>query len=372
MRYSNQKPNAPSVKWYAHQVTLEEVKSDVLIILDCCSAGGSGGDTAKGTKEVIAACGFETWAPGVGQHSFTKSLIDELKYLSTGPSFSASSLHSRVLDRLKHWNPVYNAEGLSVQDSNGRYHDKERRKTPVYISLNKDSNCRSIEIGSLMRRSRSDERIPSRGQKAVNDGSLDGMAKFLKDERFEHIEVTLSVQVEAGQILRPEDMTDWIKAMPVLAKSVKLHAAIPSFSTLLLLSVPVAVWNLLPEHPACSFVGFTRPLNLRIPAFSRRYTSQHDAKKVSSAASRPQRASNLANYTHISVAGPSKIGRIQSVEALFQASETAKSQYEDSLLLDTGKKQFESFLKGSNTHKDRSSSDFEEKPPKGGHYTYWL
>ncbi|KAL8790508.1 MAG: hypothetical protein Q9195_006339 [Heterodermia aff. obscurata] len=210
----SQKVGAPSVKWYAHQVTLEEVKSDVLILLDCCSAGGTGGDATKGTKEVIAACGFETWAPGVGDHSFTKSIIDELKYLSTGPSFSVSSLHSRVLDRLKHWNPVYNAERLLIEGPEGRYQDQERRKTPVYISLNKERSTKSIEIVPRLgtRNEGRAERNASAGTPTDDrDETLVTMTDFMKDDRYKHVEVTLSIQVETGQILSPNDMVDWIK-----------------------------------------------------------------------------------------------------------------------------------------------------------------
>ena len=261
----NQQPGAASLKWYAHQVSLEDTKSDVLILLDCCHAGGSSGDAAKGTKEVIAACGFETWAPGVGDHSFTKSLIEELKYLSTGSSFSASSLHHRILDRLKHWSPIYNAERLSVQDPEGRFRDAERRKCPVYISLNKETMRRSIEIVSRVMSTPKGQASGSNSIYTPNKTPVDSMMTFLDDERFRHTEVTISVQVERGQILHHRHLIDWIREIPLLAKSVKLQAVIDSYSTLVLLSLPVAVWNVLPDDLACSFVGYTTSWNHLLP-----------------------------------------------------------------------------------------------------------
>lgn len=240
----------------------------MLILLDCCSAGGTGGNATKGTKEVIAACGFETWAPGVGDHSFTKSLIDELKYLSTGPSFSVSSLHSRVLDRLKHWNPIYNAERLLMEGPGGRYQDQERRKTPVYISLNKDRISRSIEIVpglGTKNASRAVRRTSTANPMGGTDETLAAMTDYLTDDRYKHVEVTLSIQVATGQILYPNDMVNWIRDLPLLAKSVRLQAIVPSMSTLLIVSLPVSTWNLLPSNPACSFVGFTTATNWLIP-----------------------------------------------------------------------------------------------------------
>ena len=106
------------VKWFAHQVSLEELDCDVLILLDCCTAGGVTGDAPRGLKEIIAACGFETWAPGVGEHSFTKSLIDELRQQSERfeRPMTASYLHQRVLERLKSWSPLHHAQDLRMQD----------------------------------------------------------------------------------------------------------------------------------------------------------------------------------------------------------------------------------------------------------------
>ena len=244
----NQQPDSPSVKWFAHQTDLEEVEADTLILLDCCHAGGSDGDVAKGTKEVIAACGFNAGTPGVGDHSFTKSLIDTLKSLSSGPSFTASSLHHRVLERLKNWNPLYNAVNWTEMNKEGRLHDMERRECPIYISLNKDTKRRSIEISPLTSQ-KSTIRINS------NDSNLDRFPK-------ETTEVTISLQIESGQVFCPQDIVNWIREVPVLAQSVKLGAVMNSHSTLVILSLPVAVWNLLPDDPACCFVGFTTSRNL--------------------------------------------------------------------------------------------------------------
>jgi hypothetical protein len=61
-------PNAPSVSWFAHQVSFENLDCDVLMLFDCCTSGGVTGNAKNGLKEIISACGFETWAPGVRDH----------------------------------------------------------------------------------------------------------------------------------------------------------------------------------------------------------------------------------------------------------------------------------------------------------------
>ncbi len=52
------------------------------------------------------------------------------------------------------------------------------------------------------------------------------------------------------------EFKDWMCSVPAPAKSIKVLGAIPSLSTLLLIQVPVVVWDLLPPSPAVSFIGF--------------------------------------------------------------------------------------------------------------------
>ncbi|KAI9785422.1 MAG: hypothetical protein M1816_000437 [Peltula sp. TS41687] len=243
-------PNAPTVQWFAHQTMLEEAEADVLILLDCCHSIGSGGDVTKGTKEIIAACGFETQAPGVGHHSFTSSLTEELRCLGKGPTFTAAGLHEKVLNRvMRSWDPGYHAENLNYADENGRLRDKERRKTPIYRSLNRHPRQRSIEIMPL----------------AAKDLNASSIASSSSQEPTSNIKVTISIQFKSGQLDNPGDFAHWLRDIPLLAESVDLISMQQSHSMIVIFALPVAVWDLLPDNPACSFIGFTTSANLLFP-----------------------------------------------------------------------------------------------------------
>jgi len=54
---------------------------------------------------------------------------------------------------------------------------------------------------------------------------------------------------------------EWVRNCPVDAKDIHIEGKWDSFSTLLLLRMPVAVWNLLPDNEAYSFVGFVTSPN---------------------------------------------------------------------------------------------------------------
>ncbi|TVY71327.1 hypothetical protein LSUE1_G005951 [Lachnellula suecica] len=89
------------------QELLEETHSDALLLHDACRSA----DTAvsnlpekskKSITELIAACGFQTTAPGVGENSFTHALTEILPFMSkTRKPFSVSELFSRVVSRLR-------------------------------------------------------------------------------------------------------------------------------------------------------------------------------------------------------------------------------------------------------------------------------
>ena len=115
--YSNRHYDSPQVKWYSHQRILEDCLADVLLILDCCQPLGGGGRVRCATgKQVLAACGFGSSAPGVGEHSFSRALIQELLRSFQVP-FTVSELHHRILNRLRSAVPDYGGE---------------RRQTPVW------------------------------------------------------------------------------------------------------------------------------------------------------------------------------------------------------------------------------------------------
>ena len=258
--------DSPEVQWYGLQTMLEQAKSDVLILLDCCAAASSATGSGNGITEIIAACGFEAWAPGVGQHSFTRSLIDELRYLHGTAPFSTSLLHNKVLSRVKYWKPRFDPSGSH----------REMRKTPIYIVLSNESRPRSIELepqqrstGSIPRRTSSDslssdsilsslsieQAGPSRPATKSTNSS---MSDVWPDSHFECPKVLISVALEEEQWLSAQQWADWLRSIPALVKHANIEGVYKSDSTLMLISIPIAVWNLIPSEPAISFVGFSR------------------------------------------------------------------------------------------------------------------
>lgn len=251
---------------------LEEAECDVLVLLDCCAAASSGGNHGKGVTELIAACGFEAFAPGVGEHSFTRSLIEELKYLNKRcDAITTALLHNKVLARIKKsWNPRYSTNG-----------SQERRRTPIHIHLSDHKQQRCIKLAPLrlsnasttlfnsLQASSSPSSAPSTspsedvemiGSEGTSQSSL---SEVWPDNTFESPKVLVSVALQEDQRLNAEDWLEWLKAAPALAKFVSVEGVFKSDSTLVLLTLPVAVWDAVPKDPAITFLAFVRSHNLR-------------------------------------------------------------------------------------------------------------
>ncbi|KAL8869085.1 MAG: hypothetical protein Q9174_004535 [Haloplaca sp. 1 TL-2023] len=267
----NQQEGASTVQWSSIQTNLEEATCDNLILLDCCAAASSGGNAGKGVTEVIAACGFEAFAPGVGEHSFTSNLTEELKYLAREKRpFTTAFLHNKLLARLKSsWNPRFANET-----------HQERRRTPIYIqhiANDEKPRCIQLDVSNTASASaapsinRDGSFDPSSGPSASSASSSEdvdmlGLEEISKSSisadgvphRFASPHVLISVAIQDEEMLHTLDWLDWFTSIPVLAKSVCIQGIYKSDSTLLQLSLPVALWDVMPDNPAVSFIAFIK------------------------------------------------------------------------------------------------------------------
>ena len=258
------------MEWSGLQSLFEHAESDVLILLDCCAAASSISATGSGVTEVIAACGFETWTPGVGEHSFTRSLIDELRYWSRVHTLSVAMLHNKVLSRIKYWKPRFGTTG-----------EHEHRKTPIYIVLSNEGQQRSIrlvplqinDISAVGHTESSTQRSPSVSpmssieaqsilDASLPDSSQSSVHQVWPDQNYCHPKVLISLSLKEDQKLNMDEWVEWMRSVPALVKYANVDGIYKSGSTLILLIVPVAIWDLLPKSPAIAFIGFTSSWNL--------------------------------------------------------------------------------------------------------------
>ncbi|KAI0013747.1 hypothetical protein F4779DRAFT_625219 [Xylariaceae sp. FL0662B] len=248
--------DSPWLQWSAIQTLLERSLSDVLILLDCC-AGAASATFPNGNSitETISASSWDAIAPDPGRYSFTNALIEVLQEWKRR-TFSAAMLHAEVLARLKHPRPIM---------INGKHF--EARSTPVHFMMTANHRAPSIEMSRILS---ADMRPPSPPQEPSTEpnplvGRSAGPQDVVGSEPNEDVpHVMISLALEEDQRLNINDWENWLSQIPALARYVKVQGVFKSHSTLLLLSMPVMVWDLLPEDHACNFVAFIRSGNLAI------------------------------------------------------------------------------------------------------------
>lgn len=287
--YSSRERDSAEIDWSHIQSLFEKSKSDVLVILDCCAAASSAPRRGQGIMETIAACGFESRAPPPGEHSFTNSLIEVLEDWINAPSFSVTMLHSEVLHVLK--------QRRKEKCTNGQ--KLEWRSTPVHISNTTNPKATSIELckRSLIAAENKSSDISTSGKdlsEPIRDTTLKTYHKLMnmsceppqeeaiqpgqenqpKSNGLENMSpestrelkvphMLISVALEEDQTLPDsEAFSRWICAFPALARHVTVHGVYKSFSTVLILSIPVVVWNMLPDNPACQPISYVISKNL--------------------------------------------------------------------------------------------------------------
>jgi hypothetical protein len=279
--------NYSSFEWNGCQSLFEQSKSDSLILLDCCSAAAAAASVPCRTNsitETIAACGWETWAPEPGRHSFTNALIEVLEEWINRTSFSAAMLHSEILSVLKQPRPKRR---------------QEFSRTPVYIVTTSDPKACSIELRcqiEIKDAPINNERATSADlvhalpiakslpdiQEEQDRFDLSSLIAALPDKRFVLPHVIMSVALESDQSLDLKAFENWVKQFPALAKYASIQGIYQSYSTLVLLAVPVVIWNLLPENPACNFVGYATSDNLISNQSQRRLSMQQTSGRIRS------------------------------------------------------------------------------------------
>jgi hypothetical protein len=241
-----------------------------MILLDCCAGAASATfPTGQSITETISASSWDAIAPDPGRYSFTNALIEVLEEWRQR-TFSAAMLHAEILARLKHPRPIL---------INGKHF--EARSTPVHFMMTSNHKAPSIELCRLVPRKREppspvsppnelafwdhpsrprmiEGRNPAEQYPLTSNFRMPRISEPNEDEPH----VLISLALEDDQRLDLNDWETWLAAFPSIAKYVKVQGVFKSHSNLLLLSLPVMVWDFLPDDPACSFVAFIRSNNL--------------------------------------------------------------------------------------------------------------
>ena len=177
-------------------------------------------------------------------------------------------LHSKVLSVLKHEQPERRGQ---------KKRKVECRRTPVYIHTSAEPGTPSINLSRLRSKELledkpkvgvqvgSDGQVSSEAENPQNEPdtySLDDLTSSEPTGNLKVPHVLISLALCEDQELELKACSEWLTAFPALAKYAKVKGVYRSHSALIIASVPVVIWDLLPENRACSFIGYVTSDNL--------------------------------------------------------------------------------------------------------------
>ncbi|KAH7385115.1 hypothetical protein BKA64DRAFT_158101 [Cadophora sp. MPI-SDFR-AT-0126] len=284
-----------SVFPYLDSLVLEEATSDMLLLCDSCYSPTISSIYSRGTTEVLAACGRDRQSPSSGPHSFTNLLIRELEAAFPGPPLSVAELHGRLLNTMGNLKLglMRNTHGNLMMDENGRpRYETLVKRTPVHAFLPDGMSKRSILLSPLPRRSATGANLGANLIREENDWDMWGSPNKSKYSRHTqhktapsalavpavslglettYPRVLISVGLERNYFLDVDSDEDsvwtwaeWLRDIPSGLEPVVIEAIYrSSSSTLMIVSMPLLVWHMLPSNPAYSFVGFVNSANFQ-------------------------------------------------------------------------------------------------------------
>ncbi|KAI4947301.1 hypothetical protein J4E91_006653 [Alternaria rosae] len=92
--------NRNKIAWSSAEQNIKPNRADVLVIFDCCGAGGFGGQEFRAIRrppfQCIAACDFMERTPKPGPTSFTSALIWALEELRSDHHFTSIDLIDKI------------------------------------------------------------------------------------------------------------------------------------------------------------------------------------------------------------------------------------------------------------------------------------
>ena len=226
-----------------------------------------------GTTELKLHVDLRLRPAALAHTSSRMRLLKKLLVMSEWRIFSAVMLHQSVVTRLAHYSPNFSAESYDTWY-------KEQRVTPVYISLWRDAHQKSIPLRTFREpwtisdhnfSFASDSDTESDAPNGTNKGNQNNQVpeehtkaailRLLDGEAFPKVVVAINFQENTWQN-HEEVLVSWLWEIPLPTKSVSVEAVFKSLFTIVLISMPIAIWDLMPCHPAYSMVGLANSSNL--------------------------------------------------------------------------------------------------------------
>ncbi|KAH9892378.1 hypothetical protein F4778DRAFT_318462 [Xylariomycetidae sp. FL2044] len=253
----NTRSDSPKLKWTGFRCLFEEATSDMLLLLDTCAAREPHSLGGPSVKQVLAAGSPEQNTLEIPMRSFTAHLTNAFAKFGAGRPFTADQLYHEVaIQRQQEF--LQNSGLTNGASKNTAITDK----LPVFYTMSSGKG-QGLTLTPLPP---STEPPPSPRLAALGDvrsPGEDGMhPSTVADLTFDEPRVLVCTTFVGEASPDMSSFHQWLHHAPPIAARIAVEGMFLGPPTMLLISMPQSVWNVVQHDKVCCFLGYVNSHNM--------------------------------------------------------------------------------------------------------------
>ncbi|KAI1186793.1 hypothetical protein F5B17DRAFT_431167 [Nemania serpens] len=255
---SNAKRDAPKLRWDGFRCLIEESQSDMLLLLDSGIVQAPAVKGGSSTKQVIAAGTPDHYSREPGARSFTANLTEAFLSLGDGRPFTTEHLYQEAARLRQH--ELLQTLGLTNGIAGKGLPTRE--KLPLLYAITSGKG-QSLTLCPL---------TPTPGPQ-LQSATTDAGSGISRVDNAIHPSAVADLTFDEPRVLvcttfvgeASPDMSSfyhWLHNTPAIGSKIAVEGMFLGPPTMLLISMPVAVWNVVQHDKVCCFLGYVNSHNM--------------------------------------------------------------------------------------------------------------
>ncbi|KAG7288492.1 hypothetical protein NEMBOFW57_004845 [Staphylotrichum longicolle] len=260
----NAREDAAKLKWDGVRCLFEDAQSEILLLIDSCAVRDAPMAGSHGAKQAIAAYTPDQTSLEAGSRSFTATLAETLQKLSTpGRPFSVQKL----ADDLRQQRQQESAQAAGRLTNGSAKPNPSAERTPAFFTLT-PAKGQGIILVPL-------DPKTSQLQSPPNSADADAQNTWRSkpEDRPLNPEEVLDLTLDEQRVLvcttfvgdASPDMAffnQWLHNVPPTSSKITVEGMFLGPPTMLLISMPHSVWNIVQHDKVCCFLGYISSHNM--------------------------------------------------------------------------------------------------------------
>lgn len=255
---SNTREDAAKLKWDGVRCLFEDAQSDILLLLDTCAVPDPPMAGSHGVKQGIAACPPDRSQPNGSERSFTSHLTESLKKLHSGRQFTVRKLYEEISSQKQQ------QATQGQRAPNGAGNAQPPAQNPIFFTLTpgKDQN---LSVAPLPARpstnsSQNDAEADAQGIRGREEQLID--PESVVDLRFDEPRILVCTTFVGDASPDMSFFSQWLHNTPPLGAKIAVEGMFLGPPTMLLISMPHSIWNVVQHDKVCCFLGYISSHNM--------------------------------------------------------------------------------------------------------------